>query len=159
MEFANKILSHPQYIRYLELNAAAEVQRRFCHHDLQHAVDVARVAYIVSLENGYGLDKDLVYSAALLHDIAKWKQYRDKSDHAEEGAALAEEILKDVGMDGKNTERILNAIRVHRTKGEKAETLSTVLYAGDKACRLCGECGMLDECNRFADGGRPDLKY
>lgn len=159
MEFANKILKHHKYVRYLELNAEAEKTRTFCRHDLQHSVDVARTAYIITLEKGLDLGKDLIYSAALLHDIAKWKQYRDKSDHAAEGAVLALEILRDVGMDDESSERIASAIRLHRTKGEKPDPLSYVLYAGDKACRTCTQCGSIDKCNRFEDGRQPELLY
>lgn len=159
MEMVNKILKHPKFIKYLELNAEAEIERKFCHHDLQHAVDVARIAYIIALENKFNLSKDIIYAAALLHDVAKWKQYKEKVDHASEGAVLAEEILKDVGMNAQDAELIMDAIRSHRTKGKNNSPLSMVLYAADKACRLCSKCDMIGECNWFEDGTPPDLQY
>ncbi|MHB1393541.1 MAG: HD domain-containing protein [Clostridia bacterium] len=159
MEIVDKILKHPKFSKYLKLNAKAEKKRKFCRHDLQHAVDVARVACIIALENKFDLSKDMIYAAALLHDIAKWKQYNEKVDHAMEGAVLAKEILKDTGMNVQEAELILDAIRSHRTIGENNSPLSMVLYTGDKACRLCIQCGMIDECNRFEDGKQPDFQY
>ena len=159
MELVDKILQHPKYKKYLKLNAKAEKKRKFCRHDLQHALDTARVAYILSLENNLGLSKDIVYTAALLHDIAKWKQYKDKVDHALEGAVLAGEILRDVGVNEAEIEMITEAIWSHRTKGEKKLPLSHVLYWGDKSCRLCIQCGMVEECDWYEDGKEPVLDY
>jgi len=152
VELVNKILQNPKFIEYIKLNAKEEKQRKFCHHDLQHALDVARVAYMVSMEKGLNIDKEMIYIAALLHDIAKWKQYREKVDHALEGAILAEEILKDIGVNEQQTEMIQDAIRNHRNKGERTTSLSQVLYTGDKACRLCIACKSINECNRFENG-------
>ena len=159
MEWVDKILQHPNYIKYLELNADAEKERAFCHHDLQHALDVARVAFILSLENGYNLRKELICAAALLHDVAKWKQYKEKVDHAVEGAILAQEILKDIGMEEQDSSLILDAIRSHRIKGKKASRLGEVLYLGDKSYRICVQCDMIKECNRFNDEKQPVLEY
>lgn len=159
MEWVDKILQHPKFNEYLALNAREEEQRRLCRHDLQHALDVARVAYIISLEKGFPLSKEMIYVAALLHDIAKWKQYREKVDHAPEGAVLAEKILEDIGIRGTEAEMILDAIRSHRRKGEKGTPLSEVLYAGDKTCRLCIRCEGIGECNRFEHGEQPVLEY
>lgn len=159
MELIDKILCHPDYIMYLELNTEAEKERTYCHHNIQHALDVARVAYIIALENGYNLKKELIYTAALLHDIAKWKQYKEKVDHAAEGAALAWEILKDIGMEEQDTWMIVDAIRSHRIKGEKTSLLGEVLYKADKDCRLCVKCGRIKKCNRFDNGKQPVFEY
>lgn len=158
MERVNRILKHPKFIAYLALNEAAEDTRRFCHHDLQHAVDVARVAYIISLEKGYALNKEVIYMAALLHDIAKWKQYQSNMDHASEGAVLAAEILQDIGIDEGETEFILEAIRSHRS-GAANSPLGEIIYEGDKVCRLCSHCKALHECNRFDQGQTPLFRY
>lgn len=159
MEIVDKILEHPKFIAYLKLNAEEEKQRKLCHHDLQHALDVARVAYIISMEKGLNVDKELIYIAALLHDIAKWKQYQENVDHALESAILAEEILSDIGVKELDAEMILEAIRSHRSKDQKTTALSEVLYSGDKACRLCTTCEDIKECNRFQNGEKPMLKY
>ncbi len=159
METVQKILNHPQFKKYMELNSQAEKDRKFCRHDIQHVMDVARVAYIISLENKYDLSKEIIYITALLHDIAKWKQYSQKVDHAAEGAVLAREILDDLNMDKGDTEMILDAIAKHRKKEGHSTPLSKVLYEGDKSCRQCISCIMVEECNWFANGRIPELYY
>jgi len=159
MELVQRILQHPKYKEYLKLNAEAEKDRKFCCHNLQHALDVARVAYIISLENSYNLSKEIIYITALLHDIAKWKQYSEKTDHAEAGAVLAEGILRDIGVQDKDIEMIKDAIKNHRRKDEKVSDLSKVLYDADKSCRICVECEAINECKRFKDGKKPALFY
>ncbi len=159
MERVLKILNHPLFKKYMELNSQAEKDRKFCLHDIQHVMDVARVAYIIALENKYDLDKEIIYITALLHDIAKWKQYSQNTDHAAEGAVLAREILVDLNMEKGDTEMILDAIAKHRTKEGHSTSLSKVLYEGDKSCRQCVSCNMVEECNRFANGRIPELYY
>jgi uncharacterized protein len=159
MEMAGKILEHAKFIKYMKRNTLAEKKRKFCRHDLQHALDVARVAYIISLEKGCNVSKDMIYAAALLHDIAKWKQYRDNVDHALEGAVLAKEILKDIGVEEQEAESILDAIRGHRTPGEQRSPLSALLYAGDKSCRLCSQCAVFEDCSRASDIKQPAIEY
>ena len=68
MERIDRILAHPLFVSHLEKNRQAEEGRKFCRHDLQHFLDVARIGQICSLEEGQGLDRELVYAAALLHD-------------------------------------------------------------------------------------------
>ncbi len=159
MELVQRILNHPQFKKYMELNSRSEKDRKFCLHDIQHVMDVARVAYIISLENKYDLDKEIIYITALLHDIAKWKQYSQKADHAAEGAVLAREILEDLNIDKGDTEMILNAIAMHRKKEGHSTPLSKVLYEGDKSCRQCVSCSMVEECNWYASGEIPVLYY
>lgn len=159
MELVDKILEHPKFIKYMKLNAKAEKKRKFCCHDIQHALDVARVAYIIVLENRYDLSKEMIYAAALLHDIGKWRQYKEKLDHAGEGAVLAQEILQDSGVNEQDTALITDAIRGHRSQDENSSVLSRVLYVSDKTCRMCFRCSMIEECNRFKDGKQPVLEY
>ncbi|NCC66229.1 MAG: HDIG domain-containing protein, partial [Spirochaetia bacterium] len=95
MENVKKLLVHPQFLKYMALNGKAEQNRKFCKHDFSHLFDVARVAYCMSLERNLGIPKETIYLTALLHDIAKWKQYETGVDHAMEGATMAREILQD----------------------------------------------------------------
>ena len=159
MDIVKKVLMHPDFINYIQLNETAEKERKFCRHDLQHAVDVARVAYIISLEKNFSLSKELIYVTALLHDIGRWKQYKDKSDHAEEGAKLAKKILEDLDIDRRDIEMIMEAIASHRIKGRGKSPLSEVIYDGDKSCRPCVYCVMVNECNWYSDGHHPELLY
>lgn len=52
MDRLDRLLKDELYRGYLDKNAAAEKNRKFCRHDFQHLVDVARIAYILLLETG-----------------------------------------------------------------------------------------------------------
>ena len=59
---------------------------------MSHLLDVARIAYIRNLEKGYGFRKDVIYAAAVLHDIGKALQYEEKVPHEIAGERIAGEI-------------------------------------------------------------------
>lgn len=148
MERINRILKNDLYQEYLAKNNQAEASRRFCHHNMGHFLDVARIAMILNLEEGYGQKKEIIYAAALLHDIGRWMQYEDGTPHEEASVRLAPEILSDCGFWGEESDRILAAIGNHRNaeiKGEKS--LSGLLYRADKLSRACFACEMEKECN------------
>ena len=148
MERVNKILSNDQYQKYLEKNNQAEAQRRFCHHHMEHFLDVARIAAILNSQDGYGQEKEMIYAAALLHDIGRWMQYEDGTPHEKASARLAPEILASCGFSDYETESILAAIRSHRNEEIKEEkSLSGLLYRADKLSRPCFACKMEKECN------------
>ena len=71
MERIAAIAESELFTRCLAGIEAAEVDRVFCRHGLPHLLDVARIAWILNLERGCGLRRDVVYAAALLHDIGK----------------------------------------------------------------------------------------
>ena len=89
MERIDRILAHPLFVSHLEKNRQAEEGRKFCRHDLQHLLDVARIGQICSLEEGQGLDRELVYAAALLHDIGRHLQYEEGIPHEKASAGIA----------------------------------------------------------------------
>ncbi|MDK2800434.1 MAG: uncharacterized protein PWP27_361 [Clostridiales bacterium] len=159
MKRITKILNHPQYIEYLNRNAEAEKERVFCRHDLRHALEVARVAYIMVLENKLMIKKDIIYAAALLHDIGRWKEYASGVDHTVISAELAISILVDSGFDSEESEQILKAIQDHRKSGKQSTFLSSILYKSDKISRLCIECLVRNQCKRFSDGRQAELYY
>ena len=140
------IISHPSYQENLNRNMEAEKKRIFCVHDMQHFIDVARLAYIFKLERGYAVSKEMIYAAAFLHDIGKWQQYEQGIPHESASSELAGEILVDAGFDEEECEYIIAAIRFHR-KGNGSSELDEVLYDADKISRNCYTCVVQDECN------------
>ena len=150
MARVNEILKNSNYIGWLIANGQAEQEREFCHHDLSHALNVARIAYSLWLEaGGNPVAKDIVYSAALLHDIGRWLEYADESgetDHAIESAKLAHGILLEVGYHPDVVSEIEKAIANHRNP--YSEGLSLVIYQADKLSRECFFCAALDKCKR-----------
>lgn len=205
MERVNKILDHDLFQLFLEKNRVAEEDRRFCHHDMNHFLDVARLAMILCLQDccaaggdfkyeknfgnssahllcaselvpaffakhlclarhghkfgqsdteyerniPYGeISQELIYAAALLHDIGRWKQYGDGTPHEEASAQFASEILSDCGFTENETAQIVTAISNHRNEAVREErTLSGILYRADKMSRSCFCCEMERECD------------
>ena len=116
----NAVWNHPLYQKYYRENEKMEHDREFCCHQITHLLDVARIAYIKNLEAGLGIDKELIYTAAILHDIGKALQYTDKIPHEIAGEKIAGEILDTLSENDafSETERawILEAVRGHRRK-------------------------------------------
>lgn len=149
MERVNKILKNKKHIEYMEKIFEFEKNRIFCKHGYNHIFDVARIAYILNLENDYNLDKELIYITSLLHDIGRWKEYEDGSDHAEVSAILSKNILTDVNFSSEEIDLIQVAIREHRKKGNASNELSKILYSADKLSRECYRCKSIDKCKKF----------
>lgn len=148
----NNILNHVLFIENLRKNAAAEADRCFCRHDMAHFLDVARIGMIINLEEGMGIPKDLIYGAALLHDIGKHRQYEEGIPHEQASAAIAPGILRDCGFDENETHVITDAILQHRnSKVIPERNLRGVLYRADKASRPCFTCEAEQDCN-WKDG-------
>lgn len=141
MQRCNKIYNHPLYKERTRIISEAEKDRIFCPHNLEHALDVARIGYIQILEQGLKIEKELFYTAALLHDAGR---YSDKP-HNESGAELARTIMPDCGFTQEETELVQNAILGH-TAGTKSDDFSKILYDADKRSRLCFLCKAQKEC-------------
>lgn len=147
MDRVNEILNHHLFIEHLRKNKAAEADRRFCRHDMAHFLDVARIGMIMNTEEGLGLARDLIYGAALLHDLGKHRQYEEGVPHEEAGALIAPVILRDCGFNENETSVITDAIRQHRNSETSSErNLRGLLYRADKASRPCFLCEAEREC-------------
>ena len=158
------IYDHPLYQAELVKIAGYESDRIFCRHTFEHFMDVARIAYIMNLEQDYKLSKEIIYEAALLHDIGRARQYEDGTPHDKAGAEIADKILSDCGFSDDERNMIVAAIISHRgsahegdihksdkysedTKNIVATILSTIIYKADKASRQCFRCNAQKECN------------
>lgn len=179
MEKVNRILRHPSYKKALESIEKEEENRIFCRHDMEHFLSAARLAYIYNLEEGAGISREIIYAAALLHDIGRAMEYEMKVPHQEAGAQLAGKILAECGFEEEEQELIIEAIRSHRTEGkenwsrkgsytdegprtqdtEKSGCLSKYLYRADKKSRLCFSCRAQKECNWEADKRNMAVEY
>ena len=144
----DKILGHALFNECMEKNRAAEADRRFCRHDMVHFLDVARIGRIIALEEHPALSTELIYAAALLHDIGKFRQYNEGIPHEQASAEIAPEILRECGFDEEETGVIVDAILQHRNAGVMQEqNLRGILYRADKASRPCYACEVESECN------------
>ena len=59
------IRKHPLYLSSCKRLEELEGDRQFCRHQMPHLLDVARIAYIRSLENGLGLS--LIHISGEVH--------------------------------------------------------------------------------------------
>ena len=164
MERVNRILRLPDFIRLQVELDRLEADRRFCRHGMQHLIDTARLAYLFALESSADLPKDVIYAAALLHDIGRAEQYRNGTPHDVAGCAAAEPILAECGFAEEERDMILTAIGSHKKEKSKKkamakEALAAILYHADKKSRLCFLCNAEAECNWAKEKKNMTLEY
>ena len=151
MDRVNAIWKHPLYQKYYARIEELEQNRVFCRHQMPHLLDVARIAYIRNLEDDMGFAKDVVYAAAVLHDIGKALQYEARIPHELAGVDIAEQILADLPAEAAYTtdekRMILTAVKGHRRLREDPEPLEKLLYESDKASRMCFACPAEAQCD------------
>jgi HD superfamily phosphodiesterase len=162
-----RILKDRWYQEYLLRNATREAKRRFCRHNFQHMLDVARVAYILLLEAGdlqvfvrqYSLSgreaaREIIYAAGLLHDIGRWEEYDHQQDHAAASARLAKELMSRTGFTPLEIDIVTRAIGEHRRRDAHETLLGRYLHAADRLSRPCLSCPVQADCHWFADRRR-----
>lgn len=164
MKIVNAILNNPVYLDHIEKNNSEEKERPFCRHHFDHLLDVARITYILILEEGNPfISREMSYAAGLLHDIGRWNEYREAGDHAQCSAELAEPILTEAGFTAAEKDLIKKAISEHRLKDEASihrTPLSLALSRADSYSRLCYRCETSEECNKIdQQPTRDSLKY
>ncbi len=146
MERVDKIMNHPVFRETMKKIEEAETDRVFCCHDLSHLLNVARIFYILVLEERAPYEKELVYATALLHDIGRYEQYESDIPHNEAGAYMAQDILKDCGFSSDECSLAVSAIREHRRGGEGGDFFGHLLYRADKLSRDCYNCDAINDC-------------
>lgn len=151
MERLSHLLKDEQYKRLVKEIELREQQRSFCRHDMAHLLDVARIAWILCLEQKLAFTRDCVYAAAFLHDIGREAEYdHPAADHAEAGTRLARPLLLRHGFSPVEAEAIAEAIREHRRPPQECRTaLGRVLAAADDYSRRCFECPVRSGCYKF----------
>lgn len=159
MDKVNAILNSKRFTEYLNKNIQFEENRIFCKHDLQHFLDVARIAYIMTLEKNIKIDKQIVYASALLHDIGRWMQYKEDISHEIASCSLAEEILIECGFREEEIKIILSAILTHREKNNEKEDFNKIFYLSDKLSRGCFNCKAVVECKWSDDKKNYNISY
>jgi uncharacterized protein len=147
MERYQRVANHKKLQIYMEKTAKAEKERIFCRHDWDHLLAVARIAYIIALEEQLDLSNDIIYATALLHDIGKEAQYSRGIPHEIEGALLAEGILRDCGYAEDEISLITDAILHHRVYKEENTQFQKLFYRADKLSRPCKGCRAANQCN------------
>lgn len=158
----NSVWNHALYQKYYKENEEIEKDRMFCCHQISHLLDVARIAYIKNLENDMGLKKELIYTAAILHDIGKALQYKQKIPHEIAGEEIAREILETLPENNAFTQEeqdwILEAVRGHRRKCAGMTEAACLFYESDKRSRNCFACPVSEMCNWNEEEKNEEIK-
>ena len=143
----NRLLENSEYLFLLNSIKELEGERKYCRHGIEHLLDTARIMYIIKLEENLPYSKDIIYAAALLHDIGRYEQYKDGTPHNKAGERTAKKLLAECGFNSDEIEIICKAISVHRTPADIDDrSLGAILYKADKLSRMCFCCNAKDEC-------------
>ncbi len=160
MERIDKIMTHKLFGQCMAKIEEAERERVYCRHHLAHALDVARIAYILNLEEHGPLAQDVIYAMALLHDLGRSVEYETGTSHHEAGAELAMRILPECGFTRQEVSEISKAISGHQYAGQPVSFVSagnvrandadqtedtadyakSLLFRADKLSRNCYDC-------------------
>ncbi|GLC31989.1 HD domain-containing protein [Clostridium omnivorum] len=155
----NSILHNELYNEYLKKIELYEANRIYCRHNLQHFLDVARIGYIITLEKKLNIKKDIIYAAALLHDIGRWKQYENGTPHNIASAEQSLEILKAAGYNDNEIDEITKAIEGHRGLNCSENKLENIISVSDKKSRSCFYCAARESCNWTEEKRNYDIEY
>ena len=102
--------------------------------------------WIEVLEQQLPVDREVVYAAALLHDIGRVAQMEHAIPHEQASVEFAKQILPDAGFNEEELREVTVAILSHREDCSVSE-LGKILYQADKRSRACWCCGASDLCN------------
>lgn len=142
----DRIMNNSEYKALMEEIRLRERTRIFCCHGLDHCLDVARIAYIMNVEEAFGIDREIIYAAALLHDVGRADPDDTGIEHHILSVRYASEILGQCGFDEQEKAIICDAIGAHNTDGVERDGLAYLLYRADKLSRNCVECAAADQC-------------
>ena len=102
--------------------------------ELDHIEQVEK--YIMELSKLRGLDADISLLIAVLHDMGRIKCGIYGRGHAEAGAGVAKEILKDHCISKKVSRVICEAIKNHNKKGKIHDKYSELIKDADSLSRF-----------------------
>lgn len=159
MERIDRIIKNPTYREKQKRLEELEQGRKYCTHGMDHAVSVARIMYIKALEQQMAVDKELIYAAALLHDLGRCDQYISNIPHHEASAQLAEQILTECGFAESEIGMMKEAIMAHRRQEQQEGTFSALLYEADKLSRDCYLCKVSETCNWAEEKKNHTIQY
>ncbi len=101
-----------------------------------HTFDHSRRVYALSMRIGKdsGADLKVLGAAALLHDIGRSRESATGVSHSILSGEMSQEILKELGFDEGERDKVVDAIRTHRfSEGIKPNSLEgEILSDADK---------------------------
>ena len=183
----NRILGDAEYLKYIHEIEELERDRIFCRHNMEHFLNVARIACLLDHEDSYDASEpedspdalkpedthdaskpagsrgtsswaEIIYAAALLHDIGRGQEYLTGVRHEEESARLAPPIIRRAGFNDEEEGLIISAIANHRNKECPEGRLDSIIYRADKLSRPCYYCKASQQCHKTDDKKNLELK-
>lgn len=154
-EQIDRLLQHPKYRARLELLQEMEQNRIYCGHNLEHFMKVGCIAEQVVVKNELPFSEDVIFGAALLHDVGRVEQYRQGISHEKASVAFAREILFSLNWDVSDIEMVCEAIGSHSHRQCAADrwekmsalvSLAEVISFADQFSRTCYRCHVADTC-------------
>jgi len=120
--------------KFKKIKEIAEKESSF-EHKMDHVMRVYNMCLL--LAKNEHIDLDVLKAAALLHDIARNKEDKDKTgkiDHAILGATMAESILKDLNFPEQKILAVKECIISHRYRNnhEPKTIEAKILFDADK---------------------------
>jgi uncharacterized protein len=105
-------------------------------HNLDHVFRVYNLCLLIA-KHEENVDLDVLIPSALLHDIARVEESKDKTgklDHAILGGEIAEDILRKLQYEEEKIQRIKHCIIAHRFRtGNEPNTIEAkILFDSDK---------------------------
>lgn len=105
-------------------------------HAMEHVMRVYNLCLHLA-KHELNVDLDVLKTAALLHDIARVKEFNDKTgsiDHSALGPEMAEKILGTLGYSKEKIAHVKHCIAAHRFRGKvKPQTKEAkILFDADK---------------------------
>ena len=157
MKYTERLLKNETFLKIMGQVRVLENDRIYCHHELEHALDVARIAWIYYLEDEsrerlsgdfgscpgeaaespakgkeYVERKDLIYAAALLHDIGRAAQYETGVHHSIAGLQIAAGILEEIGFPEKEAQAVLAVVAEHPLSAGAASVQKAELVSDER---------------------------
>ncbi len=150
----HKILENSNYKFCLNQINELEKDRIYCRHGLDHFFTVAKISMILAKESGIDADENIIFGAALLHDLGRYDIAAD--NHEAISCQLAKKILPDCGYNTVEIEKIVELISSHRgrysiskiqeLRKTKQLDLKACFRIADQISRKCFECQAIDTC-------------
>ncbi len=97
-----------------------------------HVQRVLRLCVELTKLEGADVDIEVLKTAALLHDVAKYLEKNDpRIDHGVVGAQMAEAFLKKCGFPEQKVDAVCHAIKVHTHSEEPKSVEAKILHDAD----------------------------
>lgn len=113
-------------------------------HDFNHVEGVYNYAIIIS--KGLNVDMDIIKASALLHDISKETEKKEKiKDHAAQGAIEARKILEKTSFPKEKIELVCKCILLHNKKEDLPEIKEVRILKEADGLEAVGAIGIARE--------------